>query len=254
MEIVLDDVSYNIIDNLSLKINEGRITFIVGKSGSGKSTLLSLINGDLPLEKGNIVNFKKCGFLRENFEDSFFCNTIYQDMFFVLRKNGIKNCDKKILESLKIVGLKNNILDRSFFEISKSQQKKIALACLLSLNYSIYLLDEPFRNLDYASTENLLKLFSMMKFKYGKTIIIASNDTDIALREADEVICLKEGKLFFKGNKFDLFTNTELFKKSDLTLPKLIEFTNLVKENKGIAMGYRDDISDLMKDIYRFVK
>ena len=254
MGIVLNNVSFSIIDDISLEISEGKITYIIGESGSGKSILLSLINGNLPLEKGNIVNDKKCGILKENFEDSFFCNTVYQDMFFVFKKNGIRNCDKKIWKALKIVGLRESILNKSFFDVSKGEQKKIALAILLSLNPEVYLLDEPFRNLDYASKERMINLFKMMKFKYGKTIIIASSDTDMALREADEVVCLKNGKVIFKGNKFDLFTNMKLFEKSNLTLPKLVEFTNFVKDNKAIDIGYRDDISDLMKDIYRFVK
>ena len=93
----------------------------------------------------------------------------------------------------------------------------------------------------------------MMKLKYGKTIIIATSDTNIALELADEVIGL-DNEVIFKGNKFDLFTNKKLLDKCNIVEPDIIRFTNLVKNRKGINMGYRDDINDLMKDIYRFVK
>ena len=94
----------------------------------------------------------------------------------------------------------------------------------------------------------------MMKIRYNKTIIIASCDTDIALDSADEVIYLEKGKLIFKGDKFDLFTNKKLYENANIDEPKLIQFSNLVKKEKNINIGFRDDINDLIKDIYRFVK
>ena len=245
-----------IINNLTFEIKERKITFIIGESGSGKSTLLSLINGDFPLCNGEIIRNRnyKIGILRQNPENYFFCNTVYEEIWFALKKNKISDCDKRIVKALKIVGLDESYLNRSPFEISKGEQRKVAIAVILACNPKVLLLDDPFSNLDFSSKKKLIKLFRMMKLRYGKTIIIASNDADEALELADEVIGLKDGNLFFKGNKFDLFTNTKLLKENNIVEPKLIKFTNLVKVKKGINIGYRDDINDLMKDIYRFVK
>lgn len=262
MGIVLKNVSYyvdgfyKVIDDLSVGIKDKKITFIVGDSGSGKSTLLSLIHGDMDLTGGEIINEDnlKIGFLRQNPEDYFFCNTVYEEMLFALKKWKVKDYDRRILKALKIVDLNESYLSRSPFEISKGEQKKVALAIILAYNPKVLLLDDPFRNLDYASRKSLVKLLRMMKLRYNKTIIIACSDTDMAFELADEVICLQEGKLVFQGNKFDLFTNNKLLRKSNISVPKLIEFSNLVKVNKNIDIGYRDDINDLMKDIYRFVK
>ena len=88
----------------------------------------------------------------------------------------------------------------------------------------------------------------------SKTIIIASSDTDLALSLADDVIGLNNGNLIFQGDKFDLFMNTKLLNENNIDEPDIIRFENLVKNDKGIDIGYRDDINDLMKDIYRFVK
>lgn len=239
-------------DDLSFNINEKKITFIVGESGSGKSSLLSLINEDISYS-GEIV--KSIGFLKQNPENYFFCNTIYEEILYELKKKKIKcDYDKKIVSALKMVGLDRSFLNRSPFEISKGEQKKVAIACVLVCNPKLYILDEPFMNLDYSSKKKIVKLFRMMKLKYGKTFVIASSDTNVALELADEVIGLKKGKIVFQGNKFDLFTNHELLSKANILEPKIVKFTNLVKNTKGINLGYRDDINDLMKDIYRFVK
>ena len=239
-------------DDLSFNINEKKITFIVGESGSGKSSLLSLINEDISYS-GEIV--KSIGFLKQNPENYFFCNTIYDEILYELKKKKIKcDYDKKIVSALKMVGLDRSFLNRSPFEISKGEQKKVAIACVLVCNPKFYILDEPFMNLDYSSKKKIVKLFRMMKLKYGKTFVIASSDTNVALELADEVIGFKNGKIVFQGNKFDLFTNHELLSKANILEPEIVKFTNLVKNTKGINLGYRDDINDLMKDIYRFVK
>ena len=254
MEIRFESVSYGNLNDLSFRIKEGKITFIVGESGSGKSLLLSLINGNISDYNGNIirdgVSLNKIGFLRQNYY--FMFNTIYEEILFYLKKKKIKS-DKQVIMALKMVGLDENFLYRSPFELSKGEQKKLALAILLSQKFKVFILDEPFINLDYESKKNMIKLFRIMKLKYGKTIIIATSDTNIALELADEVIGL-DNEVIFKGNKFDLFTNKKLLDKCNIDEPDIIRFTNLVKNRKGINMGYRDDINDLMKDIYRFVK
>lgn len=156
--------------------------------------------------------------------------------------------------ALKMVGLDESFLNRSPFKISKGEQKKLALAILLAQKFKVFLLDEPFTNLDDESKKNMIKLFRMMKLKYGKTIVIATTDTDTVLSLADEVIGLNNGKVIFKGDKFELFTNKKLIDDYNINEPEIIRFTNLIKDKKNVKMGYRDDINDLMKDIYRFVK
>lgn len=252
MEIMFKDVSTDLsFNDLSFNICEKKITFVVGQSGSGKSLLLSLINGDAQ----HVGDVKSVGFLRQNPENYFFCNTIYEEILYELKKRR-KKCDydKKIVSALKMVGLDKSYLNRSPFEISLGEQKKVAIAMVLACNPKLFILDEPFTNLDYSSKKKLVKLFRMMKLKYGKTFIIATNDTDVALELADEVIGLKDCRIIFQGNKFDLFTNHQLLRKANIFEPEIVRFTNLVKDTKGINLGYRDDINDLMKDIYRFVK
>ncbi len=252
MEIIFDNLSDNVLSfsDLALNIEKKKITIVTGKNGSGKSRLLLLIRDELVKE-----GFNKIGYLAQNPENFFFCNTIYQEILFVLKKNKIHtDYDKKIFGALKMVGLDRSYLDRSPFDISRGEQKKVALAKVLVCNPRILILDEPFTYLDYSSKCKMIKLFRMMKLRYGKTIILATNNTDLALELADDIMALKDGEVAFKGGKFEFFTNHKLLEKFNLDEPKLAEFTNLVKNTKGINLGYRDDINDLIKDIYRFVR
>lgn len=259
MEIRLDNVNYFNLKNLSFTIRDSKITFVLGESGSGKSNLLSLICDDINDYEGNIVrdiSLNKIGFLRQNYIDYFVFNTVYEEFLYVLKKRKLKivNYDKQMIQSLEMVGLNESFLNRSLYEMSKGEQKRVALAILLAQKFKVFVLDDPFTNLDFESKKRLIKLFKMMKIRYNKTIIIASCDTDIALDSADEVIYLEKGKLIFKGDKFDLFTNKKLYENANIDEPKLIQFSNLVKKEKNINIGFRDDINDLIKDIYRFVK
>lgn len=261
MEIEFDDVSYEysngafVLSNLSFKILNDKITVIVGERGSGKSSLLSLMSGNLKPQMGEVYLFEKIGFLCQNSEERFFCNSVYEELLFNLKKHKYKgDINKRIINVLKMVGFDQSYLSRSPFLISKGEQKKLALASILVYNPKVLILDEPFMGLDYESKINFIKLIKMIKFKYGKTIIMATNDIDMAFELADNIIALESGKLVFEGNKFDLFTNYEMLERCHICQPKIIEFSDMVKKEKNIDMGYRDNLEDMMKDIYRFTE
>ena len=93
-----------------------------------------------------------------------------------------------------------------------------------------------------------------MKLRYGKTIIIFSKDTDFVHQISDYVYLFNNGKILLEGDKYEVLTNTKILKQNNLNKPKLIEFVDLVENKKNVKIGYRDDINDLMKDVYRYVR
>lgn len=283
MEIRYDNVSYVYnpktalkkvaLKDINLTIQDGKINALIGTSGSGKTTLVELLNSilvptkgkvivdkDIISEKSQIKNIntlrRKVGIVFQFPEEQFFNLTVKKELEFGLlsfnyRTNEI---DKRVSDALKMVGLDDSYLDRDPFKLSNGEQRKVAIASILIVNPKIIVFDEPTIGLDYESKKNFIKLIRMLKNRYNKTIIIISHDIDFIHNISDYVILLDKGNLILTGNKYDILGNPDVLKEYNLPIPKVVEFSYKVLKNKGIKMGYRDDVNDLLKDIYRYAK
>ena len=283
MEIRYDNVSYVYnpktalkkvaLKDINLTIQDSKINAVIGTSGSGKTTLVELLNSllvptkgkvivdkDIISEKSQIKNIntlrRKVGIVFQFPEEQFFNLTVKKELEFGLlsfnyRTNEI---DKRVSDALKMVGLDDSYLDRDPFKLSNGEQRKVAIASILIVNPKIIVFDEPTIGLDYESKKNFIKLIRMLKNRYNKTIIIISHDIDFIHNISDYVILLDKGNVILTGNKYDILGNPDVLKKYNLPVPKVVEFSYKVLKNKGIKMGYRDDINDLLKDIYRYAK
>lgn len=262
-----------VLEDINLEFKNGNVYAIVGKCGSGKTTLVELINGILLPTTGyidilsyqldqnkkikNINNLRnKIGLVFQFPEEQFFASTVEKEIEFALtcfnyKKSGMK---KRIKDALLMVGLDESFLNRDPFTLSHGEKRLVAIASILVFNPKIIVLDEPTVGLDSSSKKNILKIIRMLKTRYNKTVIIVSHDTDFLLKISDEVIILADGKVALKGNKYDVFSNSKVLKENNIKVPDIIEFSNLVKKKKNIKIGYRDEINDLIKDIYRYVK
>ena len=283
MEIRYDNVSYVYnpktalkkvaLKDINLTIQDSKINAVIGTSGSGKTTLVELLNSllvptkgkvivdkDIISEKSQIKNIntlrRKVGIVFQFPEEQFFNLTVKKELEFGLlsfnyRTNEI---DKRVSDALKMVGLDDSYLDRDPFKLSNGEQRKVAIASILIVNPKIIVFDEPTIGLDYESKKNFIKLIRMLKNRYNKTIIIISHDIDFIHNISDYVILLDKGKLILTGNKYDILGNPDVLKEYNLPVPKVVEFSYKVLKKKGIKMGYRDDVNDLLKDIYRYAK
>ena len=283
MEIKFSGVSYryngikrsdkNALDKVSLDIKMNKINGIIGPSGSGKTTLIELINalliptegkinvGKYVIEKNNKnLDTKELrfnvGLIFEFPEQQFFKPTVKKEIEFGLKqyKHKFKNLDKRISDALLMVGLNDSYLNRNPFTLSNGEMRKVAIASVLALNPKVIILDEPTVGLDDASKNNLLTILRMLKTRYKKTIIIVTHDVDALHKIADNIIVLNNGKVILEGDKYEVFKEVDFLYEHKVKVPKIIEFSHLVLRKKGIKMGYRDDINDLIKDIYRYVK
>ena len=265
--------SKKIINNLNITIKENRITSIVGPSGAGKTTLAKLIslfiyptNGEIKFDDIIITNQinkealkrlrSNIGLVYQNPEDQFFLNSVKEEIEFAIDNLNYKAKDKekRIKDSLKLVGLNESYLNKNPHSLSKGEQRKLSLAIALSFNPKILILDEPTLELDEGAKKNLIKLIRMMKLRYKKTIIILTKDTDFAHTLSDYIYIFNDGKVLLKGDKYEVFTKTKILKQNNLNKPQIIEFVDLVENKKNVKIGYRDDINDLMKDVYRYVR
>lgn len=283
MEIKFNNVgfSYNektplkkeVLKNIDIKIEEGKISGIIGKSGSGKTTLMEMINaliiptvGNITIDKYVIEKNRKIlnindlrfniGLVFEFPEEQFFNTTVKKEIEFGLKyfKYKTDKIDARVSDALKMVGLDDSYLSRDPFSLSSGEKRKVAIASILAFNPKVVILDEPTIGLDSNSKDNLVKLIKILKNKYQKTIIVVSHDVDLLHKLVDHLFVIYNKEIVMQGNKYDVFKEVDKLKKYGLCVPKIIEFSNKVLVEKQIKMGYRDDINDLIKDIYRYVK
>lgn len=259
--------------DLNFTFHSGKVHGIVGKCGSGKTTLLELISLLLTPTNGRIkigdylvmsneipknVNElrSQIGFVCQNSFEQFIHSTVYEELLFNLSYHNYNTKDpiKRISDALKMVGLDDSYINRNPLHLSTGEKRRVAIASILIYNPKVILLDGPTVGLNSFDKDSLVKLFKLLKNKYNKTIIIASHDMDFLHRIVDDIYVIDKQNIILSGDKYSIFKKVKELKKLGIKVPKLIEFSNLVLEKKKIKIGYRDDINDLIKDIYRFVR
>lgn len=279
MEVRFENISFSynintpiekkVLKNINLLIKDNKITSIIGKSGSGKSTIAELIDlllipssGKIFLDNEEIKNSqikkirKDIGIVFQFPEEQFFNLTVEEEISFGLKYFKYKNDDirKRVLDSLIMVGLDETYLNRNPFTLSNGEMRKVAIASTLALNPKVIIFDEPTIGLDENSKKNYIQLIRKLKNRYKKTIVLISHDLDLVHILSDYIYVINDGKVYMEGSKYDVFKRQEELEKINIKAPKIMEFSNIVKNKKGIKIGYRDNINDLIKDIYRYVK
>lgn len=282
MEIKFNNVSYIYnektplakiaLSDVNITFKKDKINGIVGPSGSGKTTLVELINALIVPTQGNIKvdsqvisknrKISNINNLRHNIglvfqkpEEQFFCNSVQSEIEFAIKyfHKKTKDVPKKISDALKMVGLDDSYLNKDPFSLSSGEKRKIAITSILAFNPKVIILDDPTVGLDDDSKNNLIKIIKMLNKRYNKTIIIISHDVDLLHKISDYIYVVYNGKIVLEGDKYEVFTNESL-SNYNLYPPKIIQFEQLVRKRKNIKLMYRDDINDLMKDVYRYVK
>ena len=253
---------HEVLKNINIKLKAGKINAIVGKSGSGKTTLLELITGILKPTTGKVlIDEKEIDNLNNAFDigyvsqdnNQFLQKTVKEELEMLLKLYNYKLKEKKkrINDSLIMVGLNEKYLNLNINNLSSGEKKKLALASALILNPSILIIDEPVIGLDRKTKEELKKIFRILKTRYNKTIIFVSNNLDFVLEVADYVYVLYDKEIVLEGKKIDVLSKTDILKKYGIIGPNITSFENLVLTKKQIKIGYRYEINDLIKDIYR---
>lgn len=282
MEIKFKNVcySYDNIENNSFSLNDlnftlesNKITSIIGPNGSGKTTILRLIESIVKPNSGiikvgryivgkdnevdSLADYKiRIGMVFQNSDEQFMESTVKDELELGLKfyNYRLKEINKRVTEALQMVGLDEEYLNKNLFELSKQEKKLISIASVLIFNPKVILLDEPTNGLDEQSKNKILKILKMLKNKYNRTIVISSHDTDFILKVTDNILVINNGEIILSGEKYDVFKQCDILKKCGIKVPKIIEFSDRVYSLKNIKMGYRDEVNDLLKDIYRYVK
>ena len=278
MSIRFEDVTYvynpktpepvEALHNISLEIEEGSFTALIGRTGCGKSTLVQHLNALLHPTSGtvyidNFVNAsqkkkrdKKLKPLREKVglvfqfpEYQLFEETIEKDVAFGPKNFGDSDevALEKAHEALKLVGLDESFYKRSPFEISGGEKRRVALAGVLAMKPKYLVVDEPTAGLDPLGAKKLMELFTKIH-EAGSTIILVTHDMDLVLGYCTDVFVLDHGKVALKGKPNDLFGQD--VSRFSLQTPAIFDFAfRLEKAGYKIDKNKLNRVEDLAKAI-----
>lgn len=189
---------------------------------------------------------KQVGVVFQFAEYQLFESTIEKDIIFGTVSMGIKkNVAKELAKKyIKMVGLPEEYLERSPFNLSGGQKRRVALAGILAMEPKFLILDEPTAGLDPHGVEEMLQLFSKLNKEEGKTIIIVTHDLDNALRWTNRTLFIKDGKIIHDGNTYDILCNNEFLIENNLIPTRLLSFVNKL-EKKGFKIGKVTSLDEL---------
>ena len=244
-----------ILKDICLKVEPG-ILGIIGPNGSGKTTLLDIISNLVKPTNGEVIcNTKNIGYLFQDAKSCFFTKSVRDElkMSALTHEYKITYIDKRIKDVLKIVNLDEDILNKNPLALNNRDSKLVGLATILIHNPKVIILDEPTVGLNNEDINNFIKLMKMLKNKYHRTIIIVSHDMDLIHKLVDNVVVLYNGEIVLYGNKYQVFNDPKILKKYGLLPPRIMLFRSKVLNKKGIKLEYREEINDLIKDIFRHV-
>ena len=262
MGIILDNVSYTYqegtpfasaaLSDVSLSIEDGSYTAIIGHTGSGKSTILQLLNGLLVPTKGSVRVFdtlitstsvnkqirqirKQVGLVFQFAENQIFEETVLKDVAFGPQNFGVSVEEAEAIarEKLALVGIDESLFERSPFELSGGQMRRVAIAGILAMEPSILVLDEPTAGLDPIGRKELMALFKKLH-QDGITIVLVTHLMDDVAEFADQVYVMEKGKLVKGGKPSLVFQNVEFMEKIQLGVPKITRFAQRLVD-RGVS-------------------
>ena len=226
------------VEHMSFDVNEGEFLGIIGHTGSGKSTLIQHLNGLLQPTAGEIllrgkniwaepkkireVRFK-VGLVFQYPEYQLFEETVYKDIAFGPANQGKTGdeLDHAVLEAAKLVGIRDDQLEKSPFELSGGQKRRVALAGVLAMEPEVLVLDEPTAGLDPAGRENLMANIRDYHRNKGKTIILVSHSMDEIARNVDRILVLKNAHVLMQGTPAEVFARGEELLSAGLDVPQI---------------------------------
>ena len=227
---------------VDLEIVDGSYTALIGHTGSGKSTILQLLNGlNIPTSGSVIVDDmvinatsdkkgikqvrKKVGLVFQFPESQVFDETVLKDVAFGPQNFGIsqEEAEKIAREKLALVGISEELFERSPFELSGGQMRRVAIAGILAMEPNVLVLDEPTAGLDPAGRQELMDIFKQLHAN-GMTIVLVTHLMDDVAKYADWVYVMEKGKLIRSGKPRDVFQEVEFLETIQLGVPKITKF------------------------------
>lgn len=242
------------LDNVSVEFKDGEFVAVIGHTGSGKSTLIQHLNGLLKPSSGNIIvdgkNIldknvklssirKMVGLVFQYSEYQLFEETIEKDIEFGPRNLGLSDSEitTRVKKAMKIVGLDyETFKDKSPFELSGGQKRRVAIAGVVAMEPKVLILDEPTAGLDPRGRDEILHQIKQLHKEYGITIILVSHSMEDVAKVADRILVMASGKIILDGKPQQVFKEIDTLEKVGLAAPQVTYLVKALKE-KGIPIS-----------------
>ena len=244
-----EDTPYEItaLDDIDLEIKGGITTGIIGHTGSGKSTLAQLLNGLIKPTRGRIyidgrdiwedpkeiskIRFK-VGLVMQYPEYQLFEETIRADIAYGPKNMGLseEEIDERVKKAIEFVGIGKELLDKSPFELSGGQKRRVAIAGIIAMQPEVLLLDEPAAGLDPAGREGILAGIKKYRDDTGSSVIIVSHSMEDMAKYCDELIVMNDAKVFMQGDPETVFSHPEELVSVGLDIPQVARVFALLKK------------------------
>lgn len=227
-----------IIDIIALKkLNKGQLTI-----------------DSIKITKDNINEYrKKISYINKELETHFDKVINLMNDYIIRHCLIIKDSTKKIKDSLKIVGLDEEILNRNINTLSSSEKKQLQLSISILSNPEIIILNEPFKCLDKQAEKIYIMLLQRLKEQFKKTIIILTDDSNKLYQYTTDMIFIKNNDIFLTGSTNEVYLRVDFLKRNKFEIPDIVEFTYIAKKEKKVKIDYHKDVRDIIKDIYKHI-
>ena len=252
------------LDNVSVKIERGKITGLIGHTGSGKSTLVNLLNGLYRPTSGKVlldgqdiwekpkeiskVRFR-VGLVMQYPEYQLFEETVKADIGFGPKNQGLsaEEIEERVLEAAEFVGVDKELFDKSPFELSGGQKRRIAIAGIIAMRPEVLVLDEPAAGLDPRGRREILGGLSKYVEKNDATVILVSHSMEDMAYYCDNVIVMNDAKVYKTGTADEIFSDSESLSEIGLDVPVVSKIVSRLKR-EGIDLQGKFYTVDGVKD------
>ena len=260
------------LDNINFNIYDGEIVGIIGHTGSGKSTLLQHLNGLLKADSGSIeidgvditkpgVSMrdirKKVGLVFQYPEYQLFEETVALDVAFGPKNLGLspEEVDSRVKDGLELVGLSyEDIKDRSPFELSGGQKRRVAIAGVIAMKPHVLILDEPTAGLDPGAHKDILSMIEEVHESQNNIILFVSHNMADVAALSDKVLVMDEGKLIMAGTPKEIFAQRDRLAAIGLSVPPVTELMYRLKERGVPAAENILDIKEAAEVLYEYLQ
>ncbi|MBQ8163238.1 MAG: energy-coupling factor transporter ATPase [Clostridia bacterium] len=243
----------NALENIDLRIEENCITGIIGHTGSGKSTLIQMLNGLMKPDSGEVIvdgeNIwnkpkeiskirYKVGMVMQYPEYQLFADTVGEDIAYGPKNMGLSNdeINHRIEESARFCGIDAQTLQKSPFDLSGGQKRRVALAGVMAMRPKILVLDEPAAGLDPRGRREILGGICEYRKQSGTTVIIVSHSMEDMAMYCDRLAVMSHGKLAMEGSCSEVFAQTEILKSAGLDVPEISNIISALRL-KGVKIS-----------------